>query len=256
MDVQFGAIAGTYDALAAHAGVLDGAQWIRYPSGRSGGVIRLVANIVGESESQSTLDGIIYLLDPVDPTSLYPETHALKRQCVIHGKPYVSTVAGAIEWMKMSSATEASSHKEFFGGDRFGNDVIALIAHDALKSTMVEFAMAHFALLSQFKRRVATGTTGALLNELAWRNGWPQHLQWVTPYRSGPLGGDGQIAELVLDGRCDRVIFFEDPHVARQHEADIQLLERSVCSASDTTICFNSPAMATQWALAATSYFA
>jgi methylglyoxal synthase len=65
------------------------------------------------------------------------------------------------------------------------------------------------------------------------------------------MGGDAQIAELVLDRRCQKVIFFEDPHVARQHEADIQLLERAVCSATHDTTCFNSPAMAERWADAA-----
>lgn len=45
-------------------------------------------------------------------------------------------------------------------------------------------------------------------------------------------------------------IFFEDPHVARQHEADIQLMERAVWSCSDYATCFNSPAMANRWASA------
>ncbi|HEY8905968.1 MAG TPA: methylglyoxal synthase, partial [Rhodoferax sp.] len=72
-------------------------------------------------------------------------------------------------------------------------------------------------------------------------------------YQSGPLGGDAQIAELVLDQRCQKVIFFEDPHVARQHEADIQLLERAVCSTSHTT-CYNTPAMAHRWARTLISY--
>src|SRR5450830_1068851 len=67
---------------------------------------------------------------------------------------------------------------------------------------------------------------------------------------SWPLGGDAQIAELVLDGACQKVIFFEDPHVARQHEADIQLMERAVWSAGARCSCLNSPAMAAQWAQA------
>ena len=74
----------------------------------------------------------------------------------------------------------------------------------------------------------ATGTTGGRLNDLAWSRGWPKDKPWVHRYLSGLLGGDAQIAELVLEHQCQRVIFFEDPHVARQHEADIQLLERAV----------------------------
>ena len=72
----------------------------------------------------------------------------------------------------------------------------------------------------------------------------------VVRVRMSLPGGDAQIAELVLDRRCELVIFFEDPHVARQHEADIQLLERAVCAATHDTTCFNSPATAERWAAA------
>jgi methylglyoxal synthase len=73
----------------------------------------------------------------------------------------------------------------------------------------------------------------------------------VPCYQSSSLGSDTQIAELVLNRRCHKVIFFENPHGARQHEADIQLLERAVASASRATTCFNTPAMAGRWAQAA-----
>ena len=197
------------------------------------------------------LDGVIFLIDPVDPSSLFPEAQALKRQCVIHGKPFLATEAAALEWLKVESL-----HAGLYAAHAPGAlllqamqaQVVALIAHDALKAQMVEFAGTYFDLLSRFAERVATGTTGGLLNQMAWSRGWPRHTQWVTSYRSGPLGGDAQIAERVLDGTCDKVIFFEDPHVARQHEADIQLMERAVCSASERTTCMNSPAMAWRWA--------
>ena len=42
-------------------------------------------------------------------------------------------------------------------------------------------------------------------------------------------------------------LFFEDPHVARQHEADIQLLERSARIASERTMCVSDVASATKW---------
>jgi len=83
-------------------------------------------------------------------------------------------------------------------------------------------------VLSRFGERIGTGTTGQHLNELAWSRGWPRDQDWIQRFQSGPLGGDAQIADRVLEGRCQRAIFFEDPHVARQHEADIQLLERAV----------------------------
>ncbi len=96
-----------------------------------------------------------------------------------------------------------------------------------MKPAMLAFADEHFDVLARFGQRVATGTTGQRLNELAWSRGWPSDTPWVTRYQSGPMGGDAQIADRVLEGRCQRAIFFEDPHVARQHEADIQLLERA-----------------------------
>jgi methylglyoxal synthase len=65
------------------------------------------------------------------------------------------------------------------------------------------------------------------------------------------MGGDAQIADLVLEKRCQRAVFFEDPHVARQHEADIQLLERAVTTVTDHAVCITSPGVAERWASAA-----
>lgn len=189
----------------------------------------------------------------MDPTSLDPEAQALKRQCVIHGKPFVATVAGALEWVAVELARAGLASqappqaKALFALEE---QTLALIAHDACKEPMVDFANTHFDLPSRFASRVATGTTGSRLNDMAWSRGWPADRAWVTRYQSGPLGGDAQIAELVLDRRCQKVIFFEDPHVARQHEADIQLLERAVYSAASSATCFNTPAMAERWARA------
>lgn len=245
------AVGGTYDAVQRY-GLLDNfPDLVRYPNGHSGGLTRLVSHIVGGVQPGQALDGVIFLIDPVDPSSLFPEAQALKRQCVIHGKPFLATEAAALEWLQIESLQAGLSSAQAPGAallQAMPQQVVALIAHDALKTQMVEFAGTHFALLSRYQERVATGTTGGLLNQMAWSQGWPSDQPWVTPYRSGPLGGDAQIAERVLDGSCQKVIFFEDPHVARQHEADIQLMERAVCSAGERTTCMNSPAMAWRWA--------
>jgi methylglyoxal synthase len=153
----------------------------------------------------------------------------------------VSRVAGGL------TPADALEAKPLFALE---SQVLALIAHDARKDQMVAFAAEHFDILSRFSERVATGTTGSRLNDMAWARGWPAGQTCVTCFQSGPLGGDAQIAELAPDRRCRKVVFFEDPHVARQHEADIQLLERAVASASETTTCFNTPAMAGRWAQA------
>ena len=230
-ELQLGlhAVGRTFDAIQA-AGMLASYRGLRrYPYGREGGLMKLVAEVVGVEGDERTIDGAIYLTDPVDPSSIFPEAVALKRQCVIHGKPFLSTVASARDWIEMERIHAGLPRDA--GAQRFhdyAQQTLALIAHDALKPTMLDFAARNFELLSRFGRRVGTGTTGQRLNEMAWSRGWPEDRPWVDRYNSGPLGGDAQIADLVLDRRCQRVIFFEDPHVARQHEADIQLLELSL----------------------------
>lgn len=242
------AVGRTFDAIAA-AGMLRGHDGLkRYPYGRDGGLMKLVAEVVGIEGAERTLDGAIYLIDPVDPSSIFPEAVALKRQCVIHGKPFLSTVASARDWIEMEridAGLVPDRNADVFHA--LESQTLALIAHDAMKATMLEFAAASFDVLSRYAQRVATGTTGQQLNELAWSRGWPQDKPWVVRYNSGPLGGDAQIADRVLERRCQRVVFFEDPHVARQHEADIQLLERAVTTVTDEAVCVTSPAVAKRW---------
>jgi methylglyoxal synthase len=164
----------------------------------------------------------------------------------VHGRPFVSTFAHAREWFELERVLAG------FAPDRsldrhFATDAaIALVAHDDRKDAMEAFVREHFALLSSFPRRFATGTTGGRLNRLAASLGATG--EWTTRLKSGPLGGDAQLADLILDRRCRRVLFFEDPHVARQHEADIQLLERAARIATDSAGCLNDPASAARWA--------
>ena len=99
LQLELHAVGGTFDALRQHGLLAGYDRLVRYPDGRDGGVMRLVSHIAGGLATASELDGVIYLIDPVDPSSLYPEALALKRQCVVHGKPFVSTVAGAAEWI-------------------------------------------------------------------------------------------------------------------------------------------------------------
>lgn len=246
------AVGRTHDAIVAE-GLLRGyAPLVRYPYGREGGLMKLVAEVVGMEGEGRTLDGAIYLLDPVDPSSVFPEALALKRQCVIHGKPFLSTVASARDWVEMERIHVGLPRDP--GADGFhdlGAQTVALIAHDAMKATMIDFAARNFDVLSRYARRVGTGTTGQRLNEMAWSKGWPASEPWVQRFNSGPLGGDAQIADLVLERRCQRAIFFEDPHVARQHEADIQLLERAVTTRTHDAVCATSPQVAQRWCDAA-----
>lgn len=252
LELGLHAVGRTCDAILRNGWLTDYPALRRLPNGREGGLMKMVAEVVGLDDGDRVLDGAIYLIDPVDPSSVFPEAAALKRQCVIHGKPFISTVASARDWIEMErihAGFAPDPAADVF--HRLETRTLALIAHDTMKPQMLAFAAEHFDLLSRYAGRVATGTTGQRLNELAWSRGWPQDSLWVRRYQSGPMGGDAQIADLVLERRCDRAIFFEDPHVARQHEADIQLLERAVTTRTDEAVCITSPKVAARWMVAA-----
>jgi methylglyoxal synthase len=240
-------VVGRTHAALASAGLLAGYPGLhRLPERREGGVMRLCAMVVDDDPARA-LDAVIYLLDPDDPTSIFPEGQALKRQCVVHARPFVSTFAHAREWLELERVL-AGFPRDAALDEQFSTAgaAIALVAHDARKDAMEAFVREHYALLSSFPCRYATGTTGGRLNRLAATLGATG--DWTTRLKSGPLGGDAQLAGLILDRRCRRVLFFEDPHVARQHEADIQLLERAARIATDAASCLNDPTSAARWA--------
>ncbi|MBI3285384.1 MAG: methylglyoxal synthase [Burkholderiales bacterium] len=245
---QLVVVGRTLDAMFSH-GLLEICPAIeRFPYGREGGLMKLVSRVV-DSDPARAVDAVIYLIDPVDPSSAFPEAQALKRQCVIHKKPFLATLAGAREWLELEAvAAGAVIDTAPDAGFHLEQEGIALIAHDAMKPGMLALAEKHFALLDRFQRRYATGTTGGLLNRLAQKiKGEQAGRNWVQPYLSGPLGGDAQLAELVLDQQIGRILFLEDPHVARQHEADIQLLERAARTVSGYAQVVSEAGCADRW---------
>ncbi len=93
----------------------------------------------------------------------------------------------------------------------------ALIAHDNMKATMVEWCQQHKELLSHHFL-CGTGTTAGRINQAT---GLP-----VKAYLSGPLGGDQQIGAQVAGGEIDVIIFFSDPLTAMPHDPDVKALLR------------------------------
>jgi methylglyoxal synthase len=95
---------------------------------------------------------------------------------------------------------------------------IALIAHDAKKTEMADWAQTHEARLAQCNL-VATGNTGLHL---------VTRCPSLTVERllSGPLGGDQQIGARIVEGKVDALIFFIDPLSAHPHDVDVKALVR------------------------------
>lgn len=248
LHIEWIVVGRTLDAIISHNLLDVCARHERFPYGREGGLMKLVSRVV-DSDPARTVDAVIYLIDPVDPSSIFPEAMALKRQCVIHKKPFLSTLASAREWLELEAlAIGAKPDASRDHAYRLANEGIALIAHDAMKDRMMALAEKHFSLLDQFAHRYATGTTGGLLNKLAEKiKGTPADRPWVQPFLSGPLGGDAQIAELVLEKKVRRILFLEDPHVARQHEADIQLLERAARTVTDFSLVISDVEGVDRW---------
>jgi len=234
LDAELIIVGRTLDAIISHDMLDCFPRHQRFPYGRDGGLMKLVSRVV-DTDPARTVDAVIYLIDPVDHSSIFPEALALKRQCVIHRKPFLATLAAAREWLETEACALGKEVNPALNQDyEFTQQGIALVAHDAMKTRMLELAEKHFGLLDQFAHRYATGTTGGLLNRLAQKiKGEEAGRNWVKPFLSGPLGGDAQLAELVLDRQIQRIVFLEDPHVARQHEADIQLLERAARTVTD-----------------------
>jgi len=105
---------------------------------------------------------------------------------------------------------------------------IALIAHDARKADMVEW-VEHNAFTLLNNNLVCTGTTGGLIDKILQTiatdtisNKHPN----VNKKKSGPMGGDAQIAAMVVEGKIELCVFLIDDLTANPHEADIQMLLR------------------------------
>ena len=118
---------------------------------------------------------------------------------------------------------------------------IALIAHDEMKSRMVEFAIEFEDILCRFKRILTTGNTGrevaAATTKLEER---------IFRYRSGPKGGDIEIATEVLYGQCHLVVFFIDPLHPHPHIEDIRTVF-SACMIQDRVQMLTNEQHARKW---------
>ena len=105
---------------------------------------------------------------------------------------------------------------------------IALVAHDACKQGMLEWARFNRETLCSYTL-YTTGTTGALLSRKLGLN--------VQRLLSGPYGGDAQIGALVAERRVRCVIFFWDPLTTQPHDVDVKALLRLTVLHNVPTAC-------------------
>ena len=108
---------------------------------------------------------------------------------------------------------------------------IAIIAHDNKKADIVAFVLKR---MDFFKRKdikiISTGTTGNHMLHAGIEN--------VECLKSGPHGGDAQIASRLVEGKVDAVLFFIDPMFSHPHEVDIHMLMR-LCNVYDVPLATN-----------------
>lgn len=107
----------------------------------------------------------------------------------------------------------------------------ALIAHDNKKADMVAFVSKR---LDFFNREdvdiVTTGTTGKKVQHAG--------IKKVQTVHSGPVGGDAEIAAMVVRGEITGVIFLRDPLDKHPHDVDISMLMR-LCDVHDVPLATN-----------------
>ena len=123
---------------------------------------------------------------------------------------------------------------------------IALIAHDGMKQTMVDWCEENKEILKNHSL-VGTGTTARLISE---KTGLP-----VKGYNSGPLGGDQQIGAKIVEGSIHLCVFFSDPLAAQPHDPDVKALMRiaqvydipAVFSKSAADFLIHSPLMEAEY---------
>ena len=111
---------------------------------------------------------------------------------------------------------------------------IALVAHDNRKADMVEWAV-HNADMLSIHKLVCTGTTGSLIRKAFQEKGIEAD---ITCMNSGPLGGDAEIAAMVVRKEVNLAIFLIDDLNAQPHEADILMLLRQ-CRVHNVPIACN-----------------
>ena len=103
---------------------------------------------------------------------------------------------------------------------------IALVAHDHRKADMVDWCYYNSEFLSKH-HLVCTGTTGHLIQQAFSERGMDTE---ITCMNSGPLGGDAEIAAMVVRQEINLAVFLIDDLNPQPHEADNDVTSSVPCT--------------------------
>lgn len=178
------ATAGTWSSILS-TGVFFENDIERHRPGSEGGVVEVAAKVVN-TEFQI----VIFLSDPKDPKSDFPENNALQRVCKELKIRLITTFSGAVHWARYEAepflnefeksrqrkkrkkpANWKEGKKNVSKTGQFieleiEDQTIAIISHDKKKEEAVIFVNEHEDFLNKFDRILTTGTTGYLLKLL------------------------------------------------------------------------------------------
>ncbi len=198
------------------------------------------------------LDGVIHLADS-DSLAMNVSCVVLRRQADNYNIPVASDVATAMHmarvWIDKSAHDPGAPSTNGDPNDPIaeiseGLSTIALIAHNAKKIEMANFVVRWSKEVLEYKTILATGTTGAMVRDFLLARGHSSgEISKIRRCRSGPDGGDVQIATAVNRGLCKTVVFFQDASSNHPHEPDIRLFENCLAAWGDV-IFLRNPASA------------
>ena len=95
---------------------------------------------------------------------------------------------------------------------------------------MLLFLNVYLFLIGEDVSIVTTGTTGKKVKHAGIKD--------VEAVNSGPLGGDAEIAAMVVRGEITAVLFMRDPLDKHPHDVDINMLMR-LCDVHDVPLATN-----------------
>jgi len=106
---------------------------------------------------------------------------------------------------------------------------IGLMAHDSKKELMQNFCIAYKGILSQHSL-YATGNTGMMIEDVT-------NLS-IHKFLPGQLGGGRQMGSQIECNEMDAVIFFRDPSLTQNDDADYDRINR-LCDRSNIPVATN-----------------